>query len=93
MKTHLEGEHEIRRFVGFLLFGILRTGRSQRCAPSLDMLNQLDEAFVDFGALPGYYSIFSERIHPRHTLPDDQRVNVVRALVRLHRFQIHHVAH
>src|SRR5579863_5590068 len=35
----------------------------------------------------------SERIHPRHTLPDDQSVDVVGALVSLYRFQIHHVSH
>ncbi len=34
-----------------------------------------------------------ERVNPRNTLPDDQRVHVVGAFVGLHRFQVHHVAH
>src|ERR1700687_1061433 len=34
-----------------------------------------------------------ERVNPRHARPDDQRVDIVRALVGLHRFQIHQVPH
>src|SRR5580700_5876467 len=35
----------------------------------------------------------SERIHSRNALPNNKRVDVVCALVSLHRFQVHHVAH
>src|SRR5215470_12463240 len=34
-----------------------------------------------------------ERARSRDVLADDQRVDVVGTLVRLYRFQIHHVAH
>src|ERR1035438_6540850 len=34
-----------------------------------------------------------ERVNPRDALADDQRVYVVRALVGLHRLQVHHVPH
>jgi hypothetical protein len=40
-----------------------------------------------------FSSNLSERVNPRNALPDDQRVDVVRPLVGLHRFQVHHVAH
>src|SRR5271165_5019345 len=34
-----------------------------------------------------------ERVNPRHARPDNQRVNVVCALIRFHRFQIHQMPH
>jgi hypothetical protein len=34
-----------------------------------------------------------ERIDPRHALPDDQRMHVMRAFVSLDRLQVHQVAH
>src|SRR5262245_55436372 len=40
-----------------------------------------------------YVEICLKRARSGDIFPDDQRVNIVRALVSLHRFQVHHVAH